>query len=227
MDIPKKVLVIVAHPDDAEFGCAGTLAKWINEGSEVHYILCSSGDKGINNGDINAAELALLREQEQEAAAAVLGVKGCTFLRHKDAEIEVNLSLRAELVRLIRQHRPEAVMTHDPWLHYQLHPDHRAVGFVAVDAVASARDRLFHLEQLVDGLGVHRTKEIYLFRPQEPNLWVDITTTIEKKIAALSKHQSQLSHIEGLEERVQRWSALMGEEKGMPLAEAFRRMELF
>jgi LmbE family N-acetylglucosaminyl deacetylase len=219
-------MVIGAHPDDPEFGCGGTVAKWVAEGHEVRYVLCTSGDKGSWDPRLGPSEMASIREHEQTEAARELGVRECIFLRHVDGELEPTLAFRREIAMLLRQYRPYVVVTHDPYLHYQIHPDHRAVGTVVMDAIAAARDVWYYPEQLVDGVGAHRVKELYLFRAQEPNFWVDITETFERKMAALRKHASQVERSPDLRERLHRMAEALGREGGVPLAEAFRRIEL-
>ena len=222
----RNVLAIFAHPDDPDFSCAGTVAKWIADGDEVRYVSCTSGDKGSSELGINPAELSLTRERGQEAAAKELGVTGCTFLRHKDGELEVTRAFRAEIAQLLRQFKPDAVVTHDPWQHYQIHPDHRAVGQVVVDAVASARDHLYFEYQTLGELNAHRVKDVYLFSPESANLWVDISDTIHRKIAAVSHHKSQIKNTPDVEGRVRQRAAQAGASQGLAFAEAFRHIEL-
>ncbi|MBI4319176.1 MAG: PIG-L family deacetylase [Chloroflexi bacterium] len=222
----KKVLAIMAHPDDAEFTCAGTFAKWIAGGQVIEYVLCTSGNKGTHDPTMTAERIAAIREKEQQDAARELGVSECIFLRHNDGELEPNLALREELALVIRQRKPDVVVTHDPWRQYVIHPDHPAAGFATIHAVAAARDYLYFAHQLKDGLTPHRVKDIYLFSPQEPNLWLDITDTFDNKIAALSKHRSQVGEIQGLRDRLREMAANWGQPKGIPLAEAFRHIEV-
>lgn len=219
-------MVIAAHPDDPEFGCGGSVAKWISEGYEVRYVLCTSGDKGSWDLSLSPGEMATIREREQVEAARSLGVSECIFLRHPDGELEPTLAFRREVSLLLREYKPRVVVTHDPWLHYQIHPDHRAVGTVVVDAIAAARDIWYFPEQISNGTSTHRVKELYLFRAQEPNRWIDISDTFEQKLAALAKHESQVSRIPDLRERIQRVAETAGREGGMALAEAFRHIEL-
>jgi LmbE family N-acetylglucosaminyl deacetylase len=222
----KRAMAIMAHPDDADFTCAGTIAKWIDQGWEITYAMCTSGDKGTNDPSITAEEIATTREAEARAAARELGVATCLFLRHRDGELEVTMAFRRELAQLLRQHRPNVVFTHDPWLHYQIHPDHRAVGFTTLDAIASARDRLYFPEQLVDGIEPQRVKQVYLWVPEQPNHWEDITNTFSRKIAALSRHTSQVTPIPDFAERLRTRAEAAAQGHGMALAEAFRRMDL-
>src|SRR4051812_20364393 len=132
--IPSSALVIAAHPDDAEFGAGGTVAAWTAAGADVRFLILSSGDKGTHDPAVNPFALAALREDEQRAAAEALGAREVRFLRLLDGEIEANLALRARVCLIVRQMRPQVVVTHDPWRLYQLHPDHRACGLVASDA---------------------------------------------------------------------------------------------
>jgi LmbE family N-acetylglucosaminyl deacetylase len=223
---PHRLMVIAAHPDDPEFGCAGTVAKWAAQGTEVLYCLVTSGSAGTRDPAITPGELATLREQEQRAAARELGVIDVIFLRHHDGLVVNDLHLRRELAMVIRQHQPEMVMTIDPWRHYQLHPDHRAVGLAALDAIITARERLIFPEQLVDGIEPWRVKEALLFWTDTPDCWIDIGDTIERRIAALRKHQSQVGHRDDLEERIRAFTRQMGEKQGMAYAEAFKRLIL-
>ncbi len=223
----RRIAVVFAHPDDAEFTCAGSLAKWIAEGDEVTYIACTSGDKGTHDRQINPAQLVLTREAEQETAARELGVKKVIFLRHQDGEVEPTMALRAELALVLRQVKPDVVITHDPWLRYAVHPDHRAVGTVAMDAVVAARDHLYLHHQLLDGhLDAQRAKDILLFSPEAPNFWVDIKDTFEKKMSALRCHASQLVRATDLEERMRKRAQDIGAPQNIEMAEAFRRIEL-
>ncbi|MHB1414153.1 MAG: PIG-L deacetylase family protein [Chloroflexota bacterium] len=225
-DKPRSVMIIGAHPDDPDFGCAGTTAKWLAEGCEVRYVLCTSGDKGSWDPAVTPGEMATIREREQMDAAAELGVAECIFLRHVDGEVEATMAFRRELAMLIRQFKPDVVVTHDPWLHYQIHPDHRAVGITVTDAIAGARDVWYYPDQFVGGIGAHRVKDLYYMRAQEPNCWIDISETFDRKIAALSKHVSQVSRIPDLAERMRQRAEATGREKGLRLAEAFHRLEL-
>ena len=220
------VMVIAAHPDDPEFGAGGAIAKWLAEGREVRYVLCTSGDKGSWDPAVTPAEMAQLREREQIAAAEEMGVAECIFLRHVDGELEPTVAFRREIALLLRQYRPDSVVTHDPWLHYQIHPDHRAVGTTVMDAIAAARDIWYFPEQLINGVKPHRVKELYFMRAQEPNFWVDISTTFKRKLAALRQHDSQTRRIGDLEARMRRVAEAAGRSAGVPLAEAFHRLEL-
>jgi LmbE family N-acetylglucosaminyl deacetylase len=225
-EMPRSVMIIAAHPDDPEFGCGGTVAKWVAEGREVLYVLCTSGDKASRDANLGPGEMATIREREQIEAAKALGVRECIFLRHVDGELEPTLAFRKEIALLLRQFKPYTVVTHDPWLHYQIHPDHRAVGTAVLDAIAAARDIWYFPEQLSNGLGAHRVKELYLFRAQEPNRWIDVGETIEMKLVALAQHASQVERIIDLRDRIKRGAEMAGRDGGLALAEAFRHIEL-
>lgn len=209
---PRRVLLIQAHPDDAEFMCAGTVAKWVQEGAEVHYCSITSGDKGSSDPNITSHELASLRECEQRRACEVLGVKSVIFLGYQDATLVPDLALRRELTRVIRRARPDVLMCQDPTMRfsgqrYINHPDHIAAGEASLAAVfPSARDRKTFPELLDEGLEPHITPEVYIFGTNEADMWVDISATIDTKIAALREHRSQVGdrHDE-LEEMIREW----------------------
>ena len=154
----EKIMVVFAHPDDAEGNCGGTTAKWAREGKVIHYLVLTNGDKGSWDLSMTSEKLAQIREKEQEAAARVLGVSEVIFLRIPDGELEVSQPLRREVARLIRLHQPSVILTHDPWKPYQVHPDHRAAGFLALDAAVAARDHLYYPDQLAQGLRPCRVK---------------------------------------------------------------------
>src|SRR5512135_2464070 len=185
-----RVMVIAAHPDDPEFGCAGTVLKWSRAGKQVTYVLLTSGDKGSHDPDMRPGRLAAQREDEQRAAAAELGVTEVVFLRRPDGLLENTLDLRRELSNIMRHRQPHIVLTIDPWRHYQLHPDHRAAGQGALDAIYAARERLVFPEQLVDGVQPCRPKVVFLFWTENADHYVDVSSTIDKRIAALKQHQS-------------------------------------
>jgi LmbE family N-acetylglucosaminyl deacetylase len=218
-----RVLVIMAHPDDAEFTCAGTVAKWSRAGRQVHYIVCTSGDKGTKDPEMTPHHLAAIREEEQLAAARMLGVETITFLRHKDGELEATREFRAEIAMFIRRYKPDIVITHDPWRPYQLHPDHRAVGITVCDAIVAARDHLFLPGQTAIGLEAVEPCELCLWGAAEPDHFEDISETIELKLDALSKHESQLRR-PNWRDRIRQWAASTGEPHGMAYAEAFKRI---
>ncbi len=195
---PKRIAVIFAHPDDAEFTCAGTVARWVAEGHEVHYVQLTNGDKGSDDPVVTPEQLTATREAEQRAACAVLGVQQCHFLGHSDAMLVPDLALRCEIVRVIRQIRPDVVVCPDPtvrWVDQQYinHPDHRAAGEATLDAVyPAARDRMTFPELLAEGLEPHKVREVYLSGAKEPDVAIDISEYVDTKLAALRAHASQL-----------------------------------
>jgi len=219
----KRVLLIAAHPDDPEFGCGGTMAKWAAAGKEITYVLLTSGDKGSHDPNLRPGQLATRREEEQRAAAAATGVKEVIFLRHPDGLLDNTLELRRQLVHLIRRHKPHIVVAIDPWKHYQLHPDHRAAGQAALDAVWAAREWHIFGEQLQGDEEPWRTTEVYLFWSDNNDYYEDVTDAIQTRVAALICHASQVGpDHEKLDRRIRERSAKVGEEAGVPFAEGFK-----
>lgn len=221
-----RVMVIFAHPDDAEVQCAGTVALWAEAGKRITYVVLTKGDKGTQDPNMNPEEVAKLRREEQLRAAKILGVEKVIFLENGDGELEVNIERRRELTKLIREFQPEVLMTHDPWMRYQLHPDHRACGTLALDAIISARDRLFFPEQIAQGLKPCRVRRILLFASDQPDYWVDIEKTIEKKLKALGQHQSQVSQWPKWEEWLRQRAQNAGAVPKLKYAEPFKRLIL-
>ena len=189
---PRRAMVVAAHPDDPEYGCAGTVARWVSEGVEVTYVLLTSGDKGSKDPAVRPGRLATRREKEQDEAARRLGVKEVVYLRHPDGLLENTMELRREVAGVIRRKRPHALLTIDPWRHYQTHPDHRAAGQAALDAVYAAKEVNLFPEQLVGDVEPWRVKEVYLFWTDAPDHWEDIGASIVRRIAALLRHSSQV-----------------------------------
>lgn len=224
--LPRKAMAIFAHPDDADFGCSGTLALWSTQGVELSYCLLTSGDKGTHDPKMTAARIAKIREREQRAAGAEVGVSEFSFLRHHDGELEVAMRLRAEVCKAIRVHKPDLVFCQDPWRAYQMHPDHRVAGWSALDGIIAARDHLFFPEQLTKGLTHHRVSRVLLFGTADPNIWFDITTTMPRKLAALARHESQVGQFSQLAERMHAFAGATGRAWGLERAEAFRYLDL-
>ncbi len=224
----ERVLVIVAHPDDIESWCGGVVAHFTALGKEVAYVLCTSGDKGSSDPTQTPQQVAARREAEQLDAAHILGVERVIFLRWPDSEVEPTLALRRELVRQIRTHRPDLVITHDPAPPYRQHPDHRAVGRATLDALyPCARDALTFAEQITDeGLQAHTVPEAWLFASEGPDIWIDIAATLPQKIQARLAHTSQHSDAAELARNWQHRAALVGEPQGLSAAEAFKRVDL-
>lgn len=224
----ERIMVIVAHPDDAEFGCSGTMARKVKEGACVTYVVCTKGDKGTPDPTLSPERLTQIRRGEQWCAAGVLGVQQVVFLEHPDGGLQDTPEFREELVRLIRQHRPDTVFTMDPYRHYQLHRDHRVVGLVALDAVFPyARDPLHHVALFRDeGLEPHKVKEVYLFSTDNADTFVDVTDTFETKLKALACHESQIRSFESWRDLLTEWAKAAGEKAGVALAEGFKRLEM-
>ncbi len=216
----------MAHPDDPEITCGGTVARWCSEGKEVRYLLLTSGDKGTKDLELSPHQLAQAREEEQQKAAHILGVSRVSFLRHKDGELENNLSLRGEIALIIREFKPEIVVTHDPWRHYQLQPDHRACGFATCDAVVAARDHLFLPAFLNLNLSAHTPFEIYFALPQEPDLIVDITDFLERKLQALAEHHTQTRRVPEWRQRTEDLAIRAAKDQGFEYGEPFKRLIL-
>jgi LmbE family N-acetylglucosaminyl deacetylase len=230
-DEPIRVLVIGAHPDDPEFACGGTSAKWAAEGKEIYYLVCTRGHKGSSERDMTTERLIELRQQEQRAAGAVIGAREVNFLDFTDGELTPNLDFRKAIVREIRRVRPRIVFTHDPTSVYSEnninHPDHRAVGTATLDSIyPTARDRLNFPEHEDEGLLAHKVKEVYLWGPPKPNVWIDISSSIERKIEALRCHVTQVGQAEQLAERMRERARAVGEPQGIPMAEAFFKITM-
>ena len=225
------IVVVTPHPDDAEYGVAGTVVRWVSQGKEVVYVVCTNGDKGTSDGKIKPEELAKTREEEQIAAAHLLGVREVIFLRHPDQGLEDTPEFRKEIVRLIRMYRPETMVTADPYRRYVWHRDHRITGQVTLDAIFPyARDILFYPEHRKEGLTPFKVKEVYLAGAEEPNTFIDIAATFDIKTKAISCHVSQIGdHAADFEqwaaEHKKRMVAMMGR-PNMPYCESFRRLEL-
>ena len=225
---PTRFMVIAAHPDDSEFGPAGTAARWIAEGSEGWLVCCTSGDQGGEDPAADPLALAAVREAEQRAAAAIIGYAGVTFLHQPDGALANDLALREQLVRQIRTFRPDAVLATDPeTLFYKgggiNHTDHRAAGIAAVDAVyPAARNPMAFPWLARDGLAPHVVRRVYLFWSDRSDTWVDVSATLERKISALRAHASQIRDGEGLAERIRAWAAEEGASIGAVAAEGLR-----
>lgn len=223
---PAHILVVTPHPDDAEFGVAGTVVRWVREGKEVVYVVCTNGDKGTNDVNIKPETLVKTREQEQLAAAEVLGVREVVFLSNSDQHLEDNDEFRKQIVRAIRMFRPEIVVTADPYRRYFWHRDHRITGQVTLDAVFPyARDHLAYPELIEEGLQPHKVMEMLFWASDDMNYCSDITDTFDLKMAALLCHKSQVGQIpfELLEKWLRERCKTMAEGKDFELAESFHR----
>ena len=223
-------MFIYAHPDDIEFGVAGTAAKWTKGGCQVTYVLLTDGNVGSHVDGMSQKQLAQIRRQEQTDAANVVGAK-CVFLGHDDGLLEPTLAIRKELVRLIREYQPVAVVCGDPTVYfpsenYINHPDHRAAAQLALDAVFPASEMSMLYPDLADeGLAGHKVNFVYVNWGTENNTYIDISDTIDLKIEALRRHESQLGDWDP-EELVREWNSETGKKVGFDYAEAFRRIVL-
>lgn len=205
----KHVLVVLAHPDDPEFFCGGTVARWTSSGRTVSYCLLTRGDKGADDDAVPSEQIAVQREAEQRAAAAVLGVHEVTFLDHPDGYLEPSLDLRRDIVRVIRRVRPDIVITCDPTNFFPSnrhinHADHRAAGEATLDAVyPAARSALYFPELYYDEeLAPHKVHDVYVAGAQHPSIKVDISAYLELKLQALREHRSQIQDYEALAARL-------------------------
>ncbi len=225
---PARFMVITAHPDDSEFGPAGTAAAWIDAGSAGRLVVCTSGDQGGEDPSADPLELAAVREAEQRAAAAVIGYDEVVFLHQPDGALANDLAVREHLVREIRAFRPDAVLTHDPEVVFHdgegiNHTDHRTAGLAVVDAVyPAARNPMAFPWLARDGLASHEVRRLYLFWSNQPTAFVDVSATLERKIAALRCHASQLKDPSKVEGWVRRWAAELGAKIGVAAAERLR-----
>jgi LmbE family N-acetylglucosaminyl deacetylase len=229
---PGRFMVIVAHPDDADFGPAATAAAWIDAGAEGRLVCCTSGDAGSDDPDAEPLQLAGEREREQREAARIVGYSGVAFLHQPDGSLTADLALREMLVREIRAFRPDAIFTGDPEVVIHAggginHADHRAAAMAAVDAVyPAARNPMAFPRLYREGLPAHKVRRLYLMWTNQPNAWIDVSATAERKIEALRAHASQLRDPEGVFQRVRGRLAETGALAGVAAAEAYRLVVL-
>ncbi|MCU0572436.1 MAG: PIG-L family deacetylase [Syntrophobacteraceae bacterium] len=224
------VMVVCPHADDAEFGAAGTVARWTREGRRVVYVVITNGDKGTTDRSLPPESLVAIREREQRAAAHVLGVEDVVFLGYPDQGLEDTPAFRKDIVRQIRIHRPEIVVTSDPYRRYLWHRDHRVAGQVVMDAVYPfARDHLAYPDLMAEGLEPHKVREVLFWAAEDVNYHVDITETFFVKLAALRCHESQVRElaIPDLESWLRQRCMAMAEGEAFELAEGFHRVEIF
>ena len=234
--VPGRALAIGAHPDDIEFGCGATLAKWAEAGCEASLLVCTDGSKGTWDANADIAALVERRQAEQAEAARRLGATGeVRFLGEVDGELEVTMALRSRMARIIRELRPDVVLGHDPFKRWRLHPDHRAAGFLCMDAVVAARDPHFFKEH---GVAHHRPVELLLFECEDPDHVEQVVEDhMEAKVNALLAHQSQFRSTHGIgpdddgtdraafRSRVLDKCRAAGRRAGLPYGEAFKRVE--
>lgn len=231
---PRVALAIGAHPDDVEFGCGATLAKWAADGCVVHHLVCTDGSKGTWDVEADVAALARRRQDEQrEAARRLAGTNAgeCRFLGYVDGELESTLEARSRVARIIRELRPDVVLGHDPWKRYRLHPDHRHAGLLACDGIVAARDPHFFPEH---GIGHHRPDALMLFEADAADHVEDVTGFVDRKLDALRAHESQFEStmhaaddddLAAFDERVRTRLASLGEPHGVAAAELFKLID--
>lgn len=224
-------MVVTAHPDDAEFGCSGTVAKWCTAGWEVVYVLCTDGSKGTSDRSLTSEDLARIRRQEQIDAGKVLGLKDVVFLDHPDAYLQPTLEVRKQIAAEIRRHKPDVLITMYPMRNLDGgygfgHPDHMAAGEAAMAAVfPTARDHLTFPELLEEGLEPHKVREVWIMGHPSPDIWIDVTDSIDTSIEALLAHTSQLSSTdEEITASMKRGRRERAKGKGMKYAESFKRI---
>lgn len=230
---PKRVAAIMAHPDDPDFGCGGTAAKWAAEGHHITFVIITNGDKGSDVRELSGPELIKTREAEQRAAAAILGVHDVIFMRREDGMLVPDLALRRDLVRLIRQIKPDIVICQDPtsWFvakEYINHPDHRAAGAAVLEALfPAARNHRVFPELLAEGLEPHRVDEVYVNSSSSSDVFIDITDFIDLKIQALRAHVSQMGEWDP-DDAIREWNREDGKRANPPVeyAEDFRYFKL-
>ena len=229
----QRAMVVVAHPDDAEYGCSGTVAKWCREGMEVVYVICTDGSKGSSEPSMNGDNLTQTRHAEQRAACKVLGVKDVVFLDYEDSMLQPSLELRRDLAREIRRHKPDVVICQSPLRTlqgngYLGHPDHFAAGEAAMSAVfPAARDHLTFPELLAAGFEPHKVRELMVMHHEHADKWIDVTDTLDVAIEALRQHVSQVGHMsEEQLGRIREWKGRAGESRDMKYAEEFKHFHL-
>jgi LmbE family N-acetylglucosaminyl deacetylase len=233
LPVPERALAIAAHPDDVEFNCGATFAKWSAAGCVVNHLICTDGSKGSWDPNQDLEALVALRQDEQRAAARALGSTGeVGFLGYVDGELEVTLQARGEVAWWIRHLRPDVVLAHDPWKRYRIHPDHRAAGFLACDGIVAARDPHFFPEHDVEPW---RPSTLLLFEADEVDHIEDVSDWTEPKLEALECHESQFETTmhkdvegdpqEGFRAREREQMADMAADTGFAYAEAFKLVE--
>ena len=225
-------MVVVAHPDDAEYGCAGTMVKWCREGMEVVLVICTDGSKGTSDREVTGPQLADIRRREQIASGEVIGLKKVVFLGYEDSTLQPTLELRRDIAREIRRYRPDVLISPSPVRNlfvtgYLGHPDHMAAGEATLSAVfPAARDHLTFPDLLEEGFEPHKVREVLITEHRDPDMWVDVSDTIEDAITALKEHVSQVG--DGVEDDkwMRNWRKQAGEHHGMKYAETFRHYHL-
>ena len=227
------LLIIAAHPDDPEFGCGATVAKYIKEGATAYYVICTNGNRGSRANKFDAVELVETRHSEQENAANIIGVTETFFLDHDDGNLTANLEVKEQIVRIIRKLKPDIILTHDPSWFYQVsdgsarinHNDHRQTGIATLDAVYPlSRDLASFPEHAKAGLTPHHIPEVLLFSVQTPDYFVDVSSSWETKVKAVLAHKSQVDDPKQTEKRVEERMKELGKQAGHDYAEGFIRL---
>jgi len=232
-DDASRILVITAHPDDVDFGAAGTMATWAKAGREITYCIVTDGDAGGFDPAVDRSKIAGIRRAEQTAAAAEVGVSELTFLGYPDGRLEMSIDLRRDISRVIRQVRPQRVLCQSPersWERiFASHPDHLVAGEAAMCAVyPDARNPFAHPELALEGWEAWSVPEVWVMTQSGANVWVDITDVIDRKVAALQCHASQIADPSGLGDRMRGWATMQARAGGLPegrLAESFMRVD--
>ncbi len=230
---PKVVLGIAAHPDDLDFGSAGTMATFAKQGAEIHYLILTDGSKGSDDMEMTSAELVKIREDEQRNALKILGGKGVTFLGYPDGELQITLELKKDIVKVIRTIKPDVVITMDPSMIYSTkrgfinHPDHRAAGQAALDSVFPlARDHLAFPELFANGFLPHKTPTVLLTNFDNSTYVVDISDNLDIKLEALKAHASQIGDMDSVTKWVTEGAATTGQPAGYKYGEGFVRLDI-
>ena len=238
--VPERAVAVAAHPDDVEFGCGGTLAKWAAQGCAITHIVCTDGSKGSWDPTADVAQLVAVRQEEQKAASRALGGSGdVVFLGAEDGRLDPGIHMQDQLALWLRRLRPDVVFGHDPWKRYRLHPDHRSAGFLLTDSLVAARDPHFFPEHFTaePELKPHRPSTLLLWEADEPDHCEDISEFIESKLRALMCHRSQLlttmditdeanqTQVEAFALRTRERAAEHGALSGFALAESFKRID--
>ena len=224
----KKILVILAHPDDPEFFFGATIALWTAQGHQVNYLLMTMGEKGINDSFDDAENIIDIRCKEQREAADILGVETISYLDYKDGMLKPDLDARKKVVAAVRKQKPDIIVTCDPTNYYMNdnyinHPDHRAAGQIVVDAVfPGVQNKLYYPALLAEGLDPHRVEEVWISLPKDPNTIIDVTDTWPIKIRALERHRSQIGEMETFRDHMQSKGTLKG--KKLRFEEKFHRI---
>ena len=229
---PKVVLGIVAHPDDMDVAAGGSIARFVRDGAEAHYLILTDGSKGSDDIHMSSADLIQIRQDEQRKALESVGGTSVTFLNHPDGELEITMELKKEIVKAIRSIKPDVVITFDPTMTYSAshgiinHPDHRAAGQAALDAVFPlARDRLAFPDLVAEGYAPHKTPTVLLINFDGGNVGIDITDTFDAKVAAIRHHPSQFGEFDD-DSWVRAMAEANGEQFGYDLAESFVRLDI-